>query len=431
MNTDSSKKDSVPTTARDYTNRGNSFLDRREYDRAIADFDMAIELDPKDAMAVADRGIAYFWQGKYELARMELDAAYRMNPRNPVVFRGRGMLALQAGDLVGAIAAFTVSLDIEPHNEFALQRRAVTYLRVDEQDKALADYAAAIEVHPELFEPYADRALVFRVQGRVDQSIGEAEALIAGNPTDARAYIMAGAIDAASGKDSEAMRVFDRAIEISPDESTYLARARYRRSTDPAGERADVDAALKLNPQSANASISLAKIQTDAGDYAGALNTLGAAIASQFNNCDLFTARGIVYAKSGQVALAELDFAAARTLATSAMSLNNICWIKATAGVALDAALTECDASVAEAQNYAAGYDSRGFVLLRLGRFGEAITSYDAALRIRPFSAASLYGRGVAEQRQGRSDEADIDFRLARLADAHIAEKFADYRFAQ
>lgn len=423
--------DTVPTTADGYTTRGNGRLNNREYDLAIADFDKAIEIDPKAAMAFADRGMANLWKRNLELARKDLDAAYALNPRNPVVFRGRGVLALYADDLAEAVKAFAISLEIEPHNVFALQYRADAYVRAGEPDKALADHAEAIQFRPSSQFSYSVRAAILRSQAKVDLSAKEAEALIAANAGDASANVTAGAIDAASGKDVEAMRAFDRAVEISPNESTYLTRAAYRHRTDLAGERADIDAAVKSNPHSIQASIRIAKMQSAAGNYAGAFETLGRTMAGQSDNYDLLTAHGIVYAKSGQAALAELDFAAARKFATTAAALNDICWAKATAGVALDTALAECDASVAEAPYDSAAQDSRGFVLLRLGRNSEAIASYDIALKIRPLSAASLYGRGLAKRLVGKVDEANTDIREALLGDAHIAETFAEFGLAQ
>jgi tetratricopeptide (TPR) repeat protein len=175
----------------------------------------------------------------------------------------------------------------------------------------------------------------------------------------------------------------------------------------------------------------MAKMQSAAGDTTGALDTLGIAMASQTDNYDLLTTRGIIYSKSGQAALAELDFAAARKFASTAAALNNICWAKATAGVALDTALAECDASVAQVPYNSPARDSRGFVLLRLGRNDEAIASYDAALKIWPLSAASLYGRGLAKRHQGKLDQANTDIRAALLRDAHVAETFAEFGLAQ
>jgi len=428
---DSAQPDKGPTTAAGYITRGNGRLDKGEYDLAIADFDKAIEIDPTAAMAFADRGMVNLRKSNLELARKDLDAAYALNPRNPVVFRGRGVLALYADDLAGAIEAFAMSLEIDPHNVFALQHRADAYVRAGEPDKALADHAEAIKFRPNALSSYSLRAAIFRSTGRVDLSAKEAEALIAANAGDAGANMTAGAIDAASGKEDEAMRAFDRAVEISPDELTHLARAAYRHRTDLAGERADIDAAVKLKPHSIQASIRMAKAQSAAGDYAGALDTLGIAMASQTDNYDLLTARGITYSKSGQAALAELDFAAARKLASTAAALNSICWAKATAGVALDTALAECDAAVAQVPYNSAAHDSRGFVLLRLGRNNEAIASYDAALKIRPLSAASLYGRGLAKRRQAKLDDANTDIRAALFGDAHVAETFAEFGIAQ
>lgn len=428
---DSAQPDKGPTTAAGYITRGNGRLDKGEYDLAIADFDKALEIDPTAAMAFADRGMANIRKRNLELARKDLDAAYALNPRNQVVFRGRGVLALYADDLAQAIEAFATSLEIEPHNVFALQNRAEAYVRAGEPGKALADYAEAIQFKPSYRFPYSMRAAIFRSQGRLDLSVKEAEALLAANAGDAGANVAAGAIDAASGKDVEAMRAFDRAVEISPDESTHLTRAVYRHRTDLAGERADIDAAVKLNPHSVQASIRVAMMRSAAGDHAGALDAIGGAMANQTDNAALLTARGIVYAKSGQAAPAELDFAAARKFATGAAALNNICWAKATAGVALDTALTECDASLAEAPHNAAAHDSRGFVLLRLGRNGEAVASYDIALKLQPLSAASLYGRGLAKRRQGKLAEANTDIRAALLSDAHIAETFEEFGIAQ
>jgi TonB family protein len=425
--TDPQDSGGAPTTATGYVNQGNKYLDRGEYDLAVVDYDKAIESNPHSAIAFADRGMARIWQRKYDLARADFDAAERLDASNAVVFRGRGLLALNAGDLDGALSAFTASLSIQPRSTFTLQQRAQTYLRSGERDKALADYARTIQVQPNSFLAYSWRAGIFRTQERLDLSLAEAGAVIAANPNEARAYSTAGAIYAASGQDGDAIAAFNRAVEISANEANYLMRAGFLRRTDPHGARADIDALLKLNPTSIGGSMFLAEIQSDGQDYAGAVVTLDSAITTHAGNGELLTARGIVYAKSGQAALAENDFTAARALATTASALNSICWSKATAGVALESALTDCDAALAAEPARGAIIDSRGFVLLRLGRCDEAVTTYNAALEIQPLSASSLFGRGLAKQCQADKHDANVDFRAAQLADAHIARTFADY----
>ena len=98
-----------------------------------------------------------------------------------------------------------------------------------------------------------------------------------------------------------------------------------------------------------------------------------------------------------------------------------------TSGVALAMALDDCDAALAKAPAARAIIDSRAFVLLRLARYDDAITAYDAALRIRPKNADSLYGRGIAKRRRGDIDAGAADIKAALAADADIAVTFANY----
>ncbi len=46
-----------------YNTRGNRYLEQRQLKRAIADFDEAVRLDPKYAVAYGNRAIAYKLQG--------------------------------------------------------------------------------------------------------------------------------------------------------------------------------------------------------------------------------------------------------------------------------------------------------------------------------------------------------------------------------
>jgi tetratricopeptide (TPR) repeat protein len=99
----------------------------------------------------------------------------------------------------------------------------------------------------------------------------------------------------------------------------------------------------------------------------------------------------------------------------------------ATANIRLPDALQECDAALVQAPEEGAYLDSRGFVLLRLGRYDESIAAYDAALSSGSTSANSLYGRGLAKRARGDVDASRGDIRAAMAADALIAETFAAY----
>jgi TPR repeat len=66
-------------------------------------------------------------------------------------------------------------------------------------------------------------------------------------------------------------------------------------------------------------------------------------------------------------------------------------------------------------------------VYLKLNMIKDAIADYDAALKLRPNLASSLYGRGIGKLRTGNAAEGNADVAAAKAIDAGIASEFAGY----
>jgi tetratricopeptide (TPR) repeat protein len=223
------------------------------------------------------------------------------------------------------------------------------------------------------------------------------------------------------------MRAFDRAIAIKPESYVYINRSMARPKTDLAGRQADLDAALKLQPKSPEVLSAMADLKLKQGDYTGAIGLWTARLYDTPDGSDLLLYRGIAYAKSGQQGLADKDFATARALFMTPQQWNESCWAKATAGVALQSALSDCDAALAKVPDNAAFRDSRAFVLLRLDRLDEAQADYDKALAQRAKSASSLFGRAVVEAKKGDKAKSASDLQAALKADPDVQTDFAGY----
>jgi tetratricopeptide (TPR) repeat protein len=65
-----------------YCNRGSAYLEKKDYDRAIADYDQAVKLDPNDAAAYLGRGSAYLKKGDYDSAYADMEKVLQINPNN-------------------------------------------------------------------------------------------------------------------------------------------------------------------------------------------------------------------------------------------------------------------------------------------------------------------------------------------------------------
>jgi TonB family protein len=414
-------------TGSEHFKRGMRLLNNGNFPGAITEFDATLEVNPADAMAFAQRGTAHAYSHEDELARRDFDSASAIDPRNIAVFPGRGILAMKNRDFGEAIAAFTTALAINPNNEPTLELRAEAYSRAGDLEHALEDSADALRLFPTRLPLYSKRARFLRLQGKFEESVQQARDVILANPTDYRAYMTAADIYGGAGKEAEARQAMDEAVSMSPTEATYLQRAKQRSRSDLAGRRADIESALKLNPDSAPGTVALVQLQLDSADYKAAIQTTTAALAARSTDISLLLRRAIAYQKDDQDSLAQWDLKTARAVAVSASSLNNVCWTLATANIALEQALDACDAAIAKDPLEAMYLDSRGFVLLRLGRYGEALDSYNEALKSAPTEFNSLYGRAIAEQRQHDTQRADADVAAALALDARVAESFSAY----
>ncbi len=416
-----------PDDATRYVTRGNAYMNAARYDEAIADFDRAQKLEPDNVWAVANRGMARLWKSDAAGATKDLDAAAVIDPRNVVVLRARGLLTLQKGDAQAAVDAFTQALAVEPDNAFALGHRAEAQHALRHEDAALQDAAAAIRQSPIWTDMYLLRANILRGQGKFDAALAEAAALTAANPNDAYAQVVAARLLDAAHRLEEARAAYDRALAIKPEAYIYYNRSLSHPKADIAARRADLDAALKLDPTLVVALAGKAQLLADGGDLPGAIAQYTAALATVPEDDGLLTARGIAYARAGDRVRADADFARAREKAAQPMQLNNMCWAKATAGVALESALQDCDAALAKLPDAPAILDSRGFVLLRLGRADEAIAVYDRVLAEVPTMAVSRYARALAWARKGDTTKAAADAAAAEKADPDVRARYAEY----
>jgi len=419
--------DAKPGDVQSRLQRGYFLVEQGRFDEAIRDFSAVLSADARNEDALANRGLAYAWQDKAADARKDLDAAALLNPRNAVVMRARGLLSEKAAKPQEAIKAYTTALEIEPENVWSLLRRATLNRQLNKDDEALADAAAVIRLIPSSPEPYLLRANILRGRGDIAGAMAEAKALIAAQPDNSYALVTAARIFSAGRAEKEAKAAFDEAIAIKPEAFIYLNRGHARPRADLVGRRADFEAALKLDPTSDEALLALAAVLRESGNNAAAITRISDRLKAKPGFPPLLLARGIAYASDGRNDLADKDFAAARAKADTAGSLNELCWSKAVAGVALKTALAECDASLALKPESSATLDSRAFVLLRLGRIDEALSAYDRALALTPMQSASLYGRAIGYARKGDKARSDADAAAARKLYPDIDADFASY----
>src|SRR6266496_4192063 len=105
-----------------YNNRGLAREAKGDLDGAIADFNRAIELDPKLAISYHNRGLAQKAKG----AIPDFNRAIELNPKFAAgAYSNRGLAKQAKGDLDGAIADFNRAIELNPKDAGAYYLRAL------------------------------------------------------------------------------------------------------------------------------------------------------------------------------------------------------------------------------------------------------------------------------------------------------------------
>jgi TolB-like protein/Tfp pilus assembly protein PilF/class 3 adenylate cyclase len=85
----------------------------RQFDRANAELQRALELDPLSVAIYEDVGTTYWITGRYQDAVAQLRKAIEMDPRNYSSYWGLGQALEGVGDLPGAMAAYQKSVELD------------------------------------------------------------------------------------------------------------------------------------------------------------------------------------------------------------------------------------------------------------------------------------------------------------------------------
>ena len=101
-----------------YYNRGIEYDEKRDYDRAIADYNEVIHLDPIYAKAYCDRGNAWRNKGDLDRAIADYNEAIRLDPKDAGCYKNRGVANLYAGSLSRALADLNQASELKPKDAY-------------------------------------------------------------------------------------------------------------------------------------------------------------------------------------------------------------------------------------------------------------------------------------------------------------------------
>jgi tetratricopeptide (TPR) repeat protein len=138
-----------------FSSSGNSYLESGQYDRAIRNFDQAINLDSNYAEAFGGRCFARAVAGQLERALADCNRSLRLKPNSAEAFENRGLTYLKLGQYEKAINDYDTALKIDRSRERALYGRGLAKQKKGDSVGGDADIAAAKAIDEKIAQTFS------------------------------------------------------------------------------------------------------------------------------------------------------------------------------------------------------------------------------------------------------------------------------------
>lgn len=226
----------APKETRFLNMKGLFLLTRQQYDEASATFTEATKIDPSFAKAYNNRGLVELARRDFAAAARDFQKGIEIDPKYVDAYNNFGFACYQNGDDAKALKAFNQALELSPDYFNAYNNRAMLYMRAEKFAEAAEDFTKAIELNDSNIQLHLSRMTAWRELGRDDlaradedrvrwlQGLAQIDANIRKSPDSARGYIQRASHLAEGGHSQIALTSFEKALELSPGDADALTK---------------------------------------------------------------------------------------------------------------------------------------------------------------------------------------------------------------
>jgi tetratricopeptide (TPR) repeat protein len=224
-----------------YWVRGDSFVKKRDYDKAIIAFNASLDANPDAAGSFVGRGWAHSQKGDDDHAMEDFNRALKLRPNFAIALNNRGTIFLRQGALQSALDDFNAALKSDPNQYYAHHNRGHVLMISKDYEGALAEFAEAERINPAAVSHRNYRCQVYTALRQFDKALAECNSVLEKEPKQQYATASRGDIYLAKGDLDAALKDYNAVLNINPNNMrAHLGRGRlFEQRRNPAQARAD------------------------------------------------------------------------------------------------------------------------------------------------------------------------------------------------
>ena len=223
---------------------------RKKLDEALVAVNDMLKRTPEDANALILRGEVFRQLEKFDDALASFDEAAKLAPQAPAPFQNRGEIYRQQDNYPQAITEFTKVLELQPGSLLPLVHRAESYLLNKQFEEALADTDAVLEKEP-LIAAHRLRAEALAQSNRLGDAIAEIKKAAQKLPNQTELKMQLALYYLLDKQPEQAISAYEDILLLNPDDfqalrsrgDAYLNLGKHTEAIN------DFEQALKLQPE--------------------------------------------------------------------------------------------------------------------------------------------------------------------------------------
>lgn len=296
----------------------------------------------------------------------------------------RSVAKINLEDFIGAEEDASLAIERNPFIVDAYQVRGIARQNLRNFKGAIEDYTEGLKLMPEEKVFLLNRAVCLDEVGDYDAAGQSYDALLALDAKNDKAWLGLAHLNMARGDTVTALDNITHSIELSKNNAnSYVMRAELlmRHKEDYEGALADMNEAIKLEPNNAGYFINRAFMKYKLDDYFGAMADYDYAIGLDPASMEGHFNRGLLLAEVGD----------------NNKAINDFSYVLK-----------------GEPDNFMALYN-RAMLFFNTGQYRKAVADFDRVLKKYPKFEAGYMARGEAKRKMGdlRGGNADYDHALA------------------